>query len=169
WRSRSAISCMLKPSLRKQSRPHSVLFDRCPNIPGSLRRARGFLCVAAMLMMCGMAVAQTATPTADLSVTKTDSEANVSSGANTTFTAVVGNGGPATVAGAVLTDPPQHGFDVVQITCAASPGECTSGTTPTAGEIASGYVLPPLAPVQTYDPDWTVKVTATSGDIQNCA
>ena len=64
----------------------------------------------------------TITPVSDLSITKTDGVTSVNAGNTTTYTLVVGNAGPSTVAGAALTDPAVANLSVTSVTCSAATG-----------------------------------------------
>ena len=108
---------------------------------------------------------------ADLAITKTDGTTTVSAGGSTTYTLTVTNNGPSPVSGAILADPAVAGLTVTGVACAASPGECTGGTTPTVGQLEGGtFALPDLA----SRPDLrasavTADVTASSGSVANTA
>ncbi|MBL8995684.1 MAG: DUF11 domain-containing protein, partial [Gemmatimonadetes bacterium] len=62
------------------------------------------------------------TPTADLSITKTDGVTTVSQGATLTYTIVASNAGPSAVTGATVSDPFPAQLTGVTWTCAASAG-----------------------------------------------
>jgi uncharacterized repeat protein (TIGR01451 family) len=106
---------------------------------------------------------------ANFAVTKSDGIASISSGSSTTYTIVVTNNGPATVAGAVLTDAAATGITKTSVACASTPGQCTGGTTPTIAQLEAGYALPSLASGETYRLSLTATVTATSGSVSNTA
>ena len=111
----------------------------------------------------------TITPTANLSVTKTDGVTSVNAGAPTTYTIRVTNAGPSIVTGATLTDAAVAGLNVTAVTCSGTPGQCTTGTTPTVTELQAGYALPALTSGQFYELRVTGTVTAASGSVTNTA
>ncbi|MDK2012648.1 MULTISPECIES: beta strand repeat-containing protein [unclassified Deinococcus] len=106
--------------------------------------------------------------TADLSITKTDGVTSVNAGGTTTYTIRVTNLGsnPTT---AILTDAAVSGLNVTAVSCSATPGRCTAGTTPTISQLQAGYGLPILASGETYELTVTATVTATSGSVANTA
>lgn len=106
---------------------------------------------------------------ADFSVTKTDGITSIASANSTTYTIVVTNGGSATVTGATLTDAAATGLVKSAVACAATAGQCTTGTTPTIAQLEAGYALPALAAGQTYRITVTATVSATSGSVSNTA
>ncbi|MCD0175060.1 DUF11 domain-containing protein [Deinococcus sp. 14RED07] len=110
----------------------------------------------------------TITPAADLSVTKTDGVTSVNANTPTSYTIRVTNNGPSSVTGAVLRDPAVSGLTVLNLTCSGTPGQCTSGTTPTTAQLQAGYALPTLNSGQFYELTLTTNVTAT-GSVSNVA
>ncbi len=107
---------------------------------------------------------------ADLAITKDDGATTVGAGGSTTYTLIVTNSGPSTVSGAILADPVVTGLATTGVACAGTPGQCTSGTTPSVAELQGGtFALPALAAGQTYGLSVTVDVTATSGSVANTA
>ncbi len=106
---------------------------------------------------------------ADLAITKDNGTTTVDAGTSTTYTLVVTNHGPSPVTGAILTDPAVAGLTTTSVACAAPPGQCTSGTTPTVGQLQAGYALPTLDSGQTYRLSMTADVTGTSGSVANTA
>ncbi|MFM9864717.1 MAG: SdrD B-like domain-containing protein [Micropepsaceae bacterium] len=111
----------------------------------------------------------TVTPIADLAITKTNGAANVSAGGTTIYTVTVTNNGPSAATGATLTDPAVSGLTVTAVSCSATPGQCTAGTTPTVAALQGGYALPALATGQTYQIEVVATVTAISGSVANTA
>jgi uncharacterized repeat protein (TIGR01451 family) len=107
---------------------------------------------------------------ADLAIAKTDGTASVAAGASTTYTITVTNSGPSPITGAILADPAVAGLAKTAVACAATPGQCTGGTTPSVAELEGGtFALPALASGQTYAIEVTADVTATSGSVDNTA
>ena len=107
---------------------------------------------------------------ADLAITKTDGTTSVAAGGSTTYTLVVTNNGPSPVSGAILADPAVAGLTTTGVACAATPGQCTGGTTPSVAELQGGtFALPTLAAGQTYALAVTATVTAVSGSVVNGA
>jgi uncharacterized repeat protein (TIGR01451 family) len=83
----------------------------------------------------------TLTPTADLSVTKTDGVADAVPGTSLTYTIVAANAGPSTVADALVADVFPAGFTGAAWTCAPAGGAVcpVSGS----GDLAALVTLPP--------------------------
>ena len=107
---------------------------------------------------------------ADLAIAKTDGTASVAAGGTTTYTITVTNDGPSPVSGAILADPAVTGLAKTAVACAATPGQCTGGTTPSVAGLEGGtFALPALALGQTYAISVTADVTATSGSVANTA
>ena len=107
---------------------------------------------------------------ADLAIAKTDGIASVAAGGSTTYTITVTNTGPSPVSGAILADPAVAGLAKTAVACAATPGQCTGGTTPSVAQLEGGtFALPDLASGQTYALSVTADVTATSGSVANTA
>ncbi len=95
----------------------------------------------------------TLSPTADLSITKTDGVASVIPGQSTTYTVVVGNAGPSTAVNAPVTDALPAGATSGSWTCVASVGaSCGS---------ASGAM--PLSTTATITAGATVTYTIVVG------
>jgi uncharacterized repeat protein (TIGR01451 family) len=111
----------------------------------------------------------TAQTPADFAVSKSDGVAMVASQASTNYTIIVTNNGPASVTGAILTDPAILGLTISYVACAPTPGQCTAGATPTIAQLQAGYALPALASGQSYRLTVIATVTATSGNVVNTA
>jgi len=110
----------------------------------------------------------TATPTVDLSITKTNSVATVVSGGTTIYTVRVTNNGPSSVTGATLSDPAATGLSKTSVACSATPGQCV--TPPSVAQLETGaFALPALASGQFYEITITANVTALSGSVTNIA
>ena len=88
-------------------------------------------------------VTPAATPTADLSVTKTNGVTLVSAGATTTYTVVVSNAGPDAANGAIVTDPAAAGLTKTSVVCAAA-GGATCPASPTVAQVEAGLAIPAL-------------------------
>jgi uncharacterized repeat protein (TIGR01451 family) len=105
------------------------------------------------------------TPTADLSVTKSNGVAELVPGTATTYTVVVANAGPSAVSGATVTDTPPAALGGVTWTCSGTGGgSCTASG---AGAITDTVDLPVGASV-TYLLTATVEAAAT-GSLANTA
>ena len=118
-------------------------------------------------------VRSTVSNRADLSLTKTDETTTVAGQAQTTYTLVLSNAGPAAANGAVLRDPAATGLDCLappvtgQATCEGTGGAlCPGGTA--AGSIsvaalqaAPGVVIPTLPAGGVVRVSLTCTVTAT--------
>ncbi|WP_374434304.1 hypothetical protein, partial [Tabrizicola sp.] len=108
------------------------------------------------------------TPTADLSVTKTDGLTRVGSTGSITYRVRVTNAGPSAVTGAILSDPVAPGLSKTAVACSGTPGQCA--TAPTVAQLESGsFALPALASGAFYEITVTATVTATSGSVANTA
>src|SRR6185437_14116886 len=94
----------------------------------------------------------TVNPSADVSVTKTDSPDPVFAGGNLTYSLVVHNNGPSSAAGVTLTDPLPTGLTLVSAT--TTKGTCSGTTTVSCsiGALNSGAAN-----------DVTVTIVATVG------
>ncbi|MFO0912130.1 MAG: SdrD B-like domain-containing protein [Pirellulales bacterium] len=108
----------------------------------------------------------TLTPTADLSITKTDSVTQVAPGGTLTYQIVVSNAGPSTVAGATVVDQFPGNLTNVTFTSQAS-GGATGNTASGAGNLNETVTLPPSSTV-TYTVSATVAAGAT-GTVSNTA
>jgi uncharacterized repeat protein (TIGR01451 family) len=104
------------------------------------------------------------TPTADLSITKTDGLTTVNQGASLTYTIVASNAGPSAVVGATVSDAFPGQLSVVNWTCAASAGSSCPASG--AGNLAAAVNLL-SGGTATFTATGTV--TAGSGTITNTA
>ena len=111
----------------------------------------------------------TAAPdTADLSISKSNGLAEVSTGAAVTYEVAVSNAGPEAVTAAILHDPAVTGLVKTTVTCGALPSQCAAP--PTVTELESGtFALPALAIGQSYVIRVTATVTAPGGTVTNGA
>ncbi|WP_177183149.1 beta strand repeat-containing protein [Deinococcus reticulitermitis] len=100
----------------------------------------------------------------NLTVSKTDGQTSVVTGASTTYTVRVTNSGTASTAGATLSDPTATGLTVTGVTCSAAVGN-TCSAAPTTAQIQGtpGVALPTLAPGAFYEVQLTATVTAAAG------
>src|SRR5207247_7278980 len=97
------------------------------------------------------------TPTADLSITKTDGRATAVPGQAVTYTIVASNAGPSAVTGATVTDTMPATLTGVSWTCVGSAGgACGSGSG--SGDIGTTVDLP-VGGMATF----TVNATVTAG------
>ncbi len=107
---------------------------------------------------------------ANLSVTKNDSNASVTSGFTTTYTITASNTGPATATGVILTDTPSAGLDCTDTAASVSCSGATGGAScPVAGvgagqlslaNLLGAGVLIDLPPSSTISFATTCRVTA---------
>lgn len=65
-------------------------------------------------------VTTTITRSSDLAISKTDGITEVTAGLTTTYTVVVGNGGPSSAAGALVKDTPGAGLTLQSVACSAA-------------------------------------------------
>lgn len=114
---------------------------------------------------------QTSTPTpvtmvgqADLTVSKSDGQTSVVTGAATTYTVRVTNSGTPSVTEATLRDPAVTGLTVTGVTCSAAIGNtCTAAPTTAQLQGTPGVTLPTLASGAFYELQVTATVTAAAG------
>jgi uncharacterized repeat protein (TIGR01451 family) len=106
------------------------------------------------------------TPSANLSITKTDGRVSVSAGGTTTYTIVASNAGPSLIVGATVTDTFPAAFSSVSWTCVASVGSSCNASSGT-GSIAETVSIA-VGGTVTYTAQATVGVLA-SGTISNTA
>jgi uncharacterized repeat protein (TIGR01451 family) len=104
---------------------------------------------------------------ADLSVTKTNNVTSVTSSDVTHYTITVTNNGPASVTGALLTDPAVAGLAKTSITCSGPVG-CPATLSVSAMETA-GITLGTLANQETVSFDVAATITAANGSVSNIA
>jgi len=108
----------------------------------------------------------TLTPTADLSITKTDGQASAVPGQGVTYTIVASNAGPSAVTGAMVTDTMPAALTLVSWTCVGSAGgSCGSGSG--SGDIGTTVDLP-VGGMATFTVNATVAAGAT-GSLANSA
>jgi uncharacterized repeat protein (TIGR01451 family) len=107
----------------------------------------------------------TLTPTADVSISKTDGLSTVVPGSVVTYTVVASNPGPSTVTGATVTDSVPGSLAGVAWTCAATAGSgCPASGT---GNVSASITLAPAGSA-TFSISGTVVASAT-GTISNTA
>jgi uncharacterized repeat protein (TIGR01451 family) len=104
------------------------------------------------------------TPSADLSITKTDGAAGTTPGASITYTIIAGNAGPSTATGATVTDTVPATLSACSWSCVAGGGQCTASG---FGNIADTVNLPNGSSV-TYTLSCTVSSQAV-GTLANTA
>ncbi len=105
------------------------------------------------------------TPTADVSISKTDGLTTVVPGANVTYTVVASNPGPSTVTGATVSDTIPAALSGATWTCSASGGSTCPATG--SGDLAASVTLAPGGST-TFTISATVVASAT-GTISNTA
>jgi uncharacterized repeat protein (TIGR01451 family) len=84
----------------------------------------------------------TAVPTGDLSITKTDNITTATPGATNTWTIVVANNGPSTVTSATLSDVTPAGLLNPTWTCQAQTGASTCAVTSGTGNLSTTVTIP---------------------------
>ncbi len=105
-------------------------------------------------------------PTADLSITKSDGAATVTRGGTTTYTIVASNAGPNTATGATLTDTFPAALTVTGWSCTATAGSSCTATG--SGNNRAGVVTLNSGGSATYTATAAVSATAT-GTVTNTA
>ena len=105
------------------------------------------------------------TPTADLSITKTDGAMSSVAGTPISYTIVASNPGPSTIVGATVSDTPPAALTAVNWTCVASVGSSCGGLG--IGPIADTVTIAVGGSV-TYTLNATVAASAT-GSVTNTA
>ena len=113
-------------------------------------------------------VTPVATPTADLSVTKTNGVTLVSAGTTTTYTVVVSNAGPDAANGAIVMDPAAAGLAKTSVVCVAA-GGATCPASPTVAQVEAGLAIPALPFGGSVTLMIGATVTAASGNVTNIA
>ena len=109
----------------------------------------------------------TVTPTADLSITKTDGLTDVAAGESLTYTVVVANGGPSAIVGAQVTDVLPAPLTGATWTCTASPGSlCESAVG--AGDLDETVTVAAGGSI-TYSVTAAVPASAPAGPLVNAA
>lgn len=101
---------------------------------------------------------------ASLSITKTNALTALNAGQTVSYTVTIANAGPATVVGAVFTDPIATGLSCTAVTCTGVVGltSCpTAASTTIASLQGTGIVLPSMAPPASLAFVVTCGVTAT--------
>ncbi len=150
----------LPPAPSTTGVPFNVLFSQ----PG--RYVVQLLASDGELSSAGEAVVTVRSPTADVSVTKTDNQTSATTGAVVTYTVVVANAGPDAANGVGVTDPAAS-LAGVTWTCGAATGGATCGAAAGVGPLASSANLPAGASV-TYTVSGTLPYAAT-GTLTNTA
>ena len=107
------------------------------------------------------------TPTADLSITKTDGAMSSVAGTAISYTIVASNPGPSTIVGATVNDTPPASLTNVSWTCAATIGSSCGGLGAGIGPIADTVTIAVGGSV-TYTLNATVAASA-SGSVTNTA
>jgi uncharacterized repeat protein (TIGR01451 family) len=84
-------------------------------------------------------------PSANLSITKTNAEGTLTAGQTVAYVITVGNAGPSGAVNAVVTDPAAAGLVCTSVTCANVSGSPTCPASPIAiGDLQSGLPIPSL-------------------------
>jgi uncharacterized repeat protein (TIGR01451 family) len=109
----------------------------------------------------------TLTPTADLSITKTDGVTSKVPGTSVTYTIVVTNNGPSDAGGATVSDTFPAELTGVTFTSVAA-GGATGNTAAGSGNISDTLTLMPAGSSVTYTVNATIQATAT-GSLSNTA
>jgi uncharacterized repeat protein (TIGR01451 family) len=114
----------------------------------------------------GTATTVISTPTADLSVTKTDGVTSVFANGATAYTIVVSNAGPSAANNAVVADPATAGLLLLSVTCSAAGGAVCPASL-TTSTFQTGATIPtfPVGSALTFTANNAI--TATSGTVTN--
>ena len=113
----------------------------------------------------------TATPTSDLSISKTNGVTSINAGGTTTYTLVISNAGPSAADGALLTDPAVSNLTVTNVTCTGGTGGATcpgSGVTVTNLQSSGISVNLPSGSSLTFTVSASIAGSAT-GSLTNTA
>ncbi len=114
----------------------------------------------------GTATTTITTPTADLSVSKTDGVTSVATGGVTVYTIVAANAGPSSANNAVITDPAATGLVKLSVSCSAQGGaSCPAGLSTTTFQAGAQAPLFPAGSTLTFL--LTAQVTAAGGTVTN--
>jgi uncharacterized repeat protein (TIGR01451 family) len=108
-------------------------------------------------------------PTADLSITKTNSAAAIQAGGTTTYTIRATNNGPSSVTGATLSDSLGPGLQATQVVCSPAPSNRCTAAPNLASLTGAGISLPALDAGGFYEVLLTANLTAVSGSVRNTA
>jgi uncharacterized repeat protein (TIGR01451 family) len=116
----------------------------------------------------GTATTVISTPTADLSITKSNGVNTVTSGGVTAYTIAVGNAGPSAAHGATVSDSLSAGLSALSISCSAAGGASCPGSL-TTSTFASGVAIPNFPAGSTVTFTLNALITAASGSVTNTA
>jgi uncharacterized repeat protein (TIGR01451 family) len=112
----------------------------------------------------------TLTPTADISISKSDGKPAVNPGDAITYTVKVTNNGPSAVSNAILTDTVPNNITGVTWTCATTVGNSVCGATSGSGNAINTTVTLANGATATYTIQGTVSPTAPNpGTLTNTA
>ncbi len=106
------------------------------------------------------------TPSADLSINKSNNVTTLTSGSVTAYTVVVGNAGPSAANNSVITDTPSAGLVLLSISCSAQGGAvCPVSISPSSFRTGQTITTFPAGSSLTFTVN--AQVTATSGNVTN--
>ena len=114
----------------------------------------------------GTATTVITTPTADLSVSKTDGVTTATAGGVTVYTIVVANAGPSSANNSVVTDPVATGLAKLSVSCSALGGASCPGSLGTTS-FQAGIQVPVFPAGSTVTFLLSAQVTAASGTVTN--
>jgi uncharacterized repeat protein (TIGR01451 family) len=106
------------------------------------------------------------TPSADLSITKTNNVSTVTSGGVTAYTIIVGNAGPSSANNAVITDPAATGLVPLSVACSAQGGAVCPVSLATS-TFQTGMTITTFPAGGTLTFTLNAQVTASSGRVTN--
>jgi large repetitive protein len=108
------------------------------------------------------------TPSADLSISKTNNMSTVTSGGVTAYTIIVGNAGPSNANNAVVADPAAVGLLKLSVSCSAQGGAACPPSLSTS-TFQSGIAIATFPAGSTLIFTLNAQVTASSGNVTNVA
>ena len=114
----------------------------------------------------GTATTVSSTPTADLSVTKSNAVSSVIASGVTAYTIVVSNAGPSAANNAVVADPATAGLLLLSVTCSGAGGAvCPVGLTTSTFQTGATIPTFPASSALTFIANYSI--TAASGTVTN--
>jgi uncharacterized repeat protein (TIGR01451 family) len=108
------------------------------------------------------------TPSADLSISKSNGVSTVTSGGVTAYTIIVGNAGPSSANNAIVADPTSTGLVPLSVACSAQGGAvCPAGLSTSTFQAGLAIATFPAGSTLTFT--LNTQVSASSGNVTNTA